>query len=307
MEVDTDQYSWVKFDVTVDDLERLSQEIQRTKEAYPVIALARKLIQHYLAVGSMPRSRQITSSGQGMTTVRWWDQVEKVLVGDLLIVLYNNDLVIRTVEVTDVETAPTGTKIHVFLPEEQKSSTYIKPNDPGKWARIQNRLREKRVGLENSDKIDQILTRFGDKIIAKVETALKVDSRFVRLSGRWFTKADSTRLSANQLRELTWSMLKQNGPLLTSALATAVDGSVEGDSWLFGVYLTLREHPEFFRKVNSGPQPRWELIGPPLGPFTPQHSVYDPETYEVVARVGEEADQRVVNRLWELELLEAVI
>jgi len=65
--------------------------------------------------------------------------------------------------------------------------------------------------------------------------------------------------------------------------------------------------PSIFANTNPGQRPRWVLAGPPPGGFTLRHAVYDPGTYKILCLPGQPAPPEVSERLWGLELLEAVL
>jgi hypothetical protein len=103
-------------------------------------------------------------------------------------------------------------------------------------------------------------------------------------------------------------MLAATEPQTTEALVAQIEPPKGSDDpILFGLYLGLRQHRRLFHNTTPDQQPHWVLAGPPPGPFTPHYAAYDPASYEILCRPGHEMPPALVERLWQLELLAAVV
>ena len=107
---------------------------------------------------------------------------------------------------------------------------------------------------------------------------------------------------------LAWVMARQGEPQAVVELLPLVHPPLaDGDPGLFGLYLAMRQRDDLFANADPGQRPRWARAGPPSGSFTPRFAAYDPQTYEVLCLADQAASPQTVQRLWELDLLQAVV
>jgi hypothetical protein len=169
-------------------------------------------------------------------------------------------------------------------------------------------IAQKRGAADLDEQVDGILLTHSNFIGSQLLEALLADERFVRLAGRWFLRELTVPATDDQLSSLAWAMVPLEKPQSTTDLVPFVEPPLtEGDPGLFGLYLAIREHAELFENADPGKRPRWVLVGPPPGSCTAQHAAYDPETYEVICFPDQPISPETVERLWDLELLKAVV
>jgi len=172
---------------------------------------------------------------------------------------------------------------------------------------VQKAVEEMQRGPSQEEQVRLVILEHGQRIVSRLLNALRADERFVRLAGRWFLRELAVSPTEEQLTALAWAMLGLEEPQPTTALVPPVQPPLaEGDPGLFGLYLAMRDHQDFFDNVDPGKRPRWVLAGPPPGSFTPSYAAYEPETYEVLCLASQPAPPEATKRLWDLGLLKAV-
>ena len=322
MDVYSDVYWTTEFTLTEADLVRLAAYIDRSGRAQPLGTLARRIVNGRLRHGP-DQSAPIGQLFGVDTAVKQWDPAAEWQIGDHVIVLRKPEdrFVAYVGEVQDVvldERGPGFSRVDVFIPEENRVHGYgpMSADDPRRqtiMANIKYEVARKREALASqasdeaeAETVEIIMYVHGERIIEPLLQALSEDDRFVRLDGRYFLRSLALLPSESHLHQLAWSLLGESASLTTTDLLARTSDAT-GDEALFGLYLALRQHPEWFANAQPGKRPLWTLAGPPPGSFTPQFPAYDPDSYEMLCLPETEAPPNVVARLWETELLTAVV
>lgn len=300
-----------EFQVTQADLERIAAHIRETGQAHDLTELAKRVVRGRLRHGP-DASAPAQATWADDRSVRLWDPAGKWEVGDHVIVAR---LVTKGVyepfvgEIIGVEPR----QVRLQLDGVDQPATYLRAA-PGsaearKWhAKVREVIAQKRQAPGLDQQVEAILLTHGERIASQLLDALRADERFVRLAGRWFLRELALPPTEEQLTALAWAMVPLQEPQPTDALVPLIQPPLsEGDPGLFGLYLAMRQHPKLFNNVDPGLRPRWVLVGPPPGPFTPHHAAYDPATYEILCLPHQPVSAEIVRRLWELELLRAVV
>jgi len=310
----SDRYWIEEFQITQADLDRIAAHIRDTGQAHDLTALARRVVRGRLHYGP-ETSAPAQPAWAGDPSVRLWDPAREWEEGDHAIVAVGFTIEGRTVhepfvgEVTSVS----SDKVTLRVDALDTSKTYsVKPKDDEqlqKWRQLVEELVAARRGTKDAEtQIEYVILEHGERVVSQLLDALRGDERFVRLAGRWFLRELTAPPTEEQLFALAWAMVPLEEPQPTVDLIPLIRPPLaEGDPGLFSLYLAMRDRPALFKNADPGKRPRWVLAGPPPGAFTPQHAAYDPETYEVLCLPGESASPEVVRRLWELELLQAVV
>jgi hypothetical protein len=157
--------------------------------------------------------------------------------------------------------------------------------------------------------IDYVLWTYGELIFGRLRSALRHDSRFVVLQGRWFLRSLAVRPTQDRLVDLTQRLLMEvERPLSTAEVIPLLTGPpFQDDAQLYGLSLALEERPDLFTNIGRGGRGQWVLSCPPEGHYTARLAAYDPETGEVLCEPGEVLSRETVERLWSLDLLRIVI
>jgi len=311
-DVFSDAYWTREFEITAADLERIAQRMWDSRSACELTELTKRVIRGRLRHGPEQSPAAVLSWMEDLS-VRLWDPAGDWKRGDHVIVA-------RRIPTTDVFDALVGevidvepTEVRMQLDGMEEPTTY-KRATPGsrqarRWhAKVREVAAEKRKAPDLDEQARAVLLTHGERVGSQLLEALRVDSRFVRLAGRWFLRELAVLPTEEQLTALSWAMVPLTGPLSTTGLAPLVQPPlVEGDPGLFGFYLAMRDRPDLFANADPGQHPRWVLAGPPPGTFTPCYAAYDPKIYEVLCLPDEPAMPKVVRRLWDLDLLKAVV
>lgn len=309
----SDRYWLEEFQVTQADLDRIANYIRRTGQAHDLTTMARRVVRGRLRYGP-ETSAPVLTDWVDDASVRLWDPAGEWKVGDHVIVLHFQKKEGKWVnepsigEITRVE--PHQVSVHL---DSGRLTTYQRAlpgsEDAHNWREtVQKVVAERLRAPEPEEQAGAVLLTHGNRIAGQLLSALDADQRFVHLAGRWFLRELAVQPTDAQLASLAWAMLSLEEPQPTEALVPLVRPPLaEGDPGLFGLYLAMQERTNLFCNVDSPQYPRWVLAGLPPGSCTPRRAAYDPETYEVLCLPGQSIPPETVRRLWDLDLLRAVM
>lgn len=309
----SDRYWLEEFQVTQADLDRIVNYIRRTGQAHDLTTMARRVVRGRLRYGP-ETSAPVLTDWVDDASVRLWDPAGEWKVGDHVIVariVVREEVGVHEAFVGEIIAVAPG-EVRLQLDGIDEPVTYERAA-PGsekarKWHAKVQEVAEKLRSPELEGQAESVLLTHGDRIAGQLLSALRADRRFVRLAGRWFLRELVARPTDAQLASLAWAMLSLEEPQPTDALVPLVRPPLaEGDPGLFGLYLAMRERTDLFRNIDPRLRPRWVLAGPPPGSCTPRHAAYDPQTYEVLCLPGQSIPPETVRRLWDLDLLRAVM
>ena len=310
----SDQYWRDEFVVTTADLERLSDFVVETNQAHDLTVLAQRIVRGRLRYGTDLTDPALKAASEGRERVCLWDPEGVWKVGDRVIVAVSVLVATGYIHVPYV-----GEVVNVYddrvriqidaLNDRRDYSTVESPAKLQKWREFVENLVATRQGTQDEKtRVEYVLLRFGERLVTQVLNALKQDSRFIELDGRWFLRQLAAFPTEEQLGFLAWKMVPFHEPRSTIDLVSLVQPPlVAGDAGVFGLYLALRQHPALFGNADPGLRPRWRLVGPPPGAGMARNAAYDPATYTVLCMPGETLAPELVVRLWNLNLLEAII
>jgi len=312
----SDQYWIEEFQVTEADLDRIEQHIQETHQSHDLTALARRVVRGRLRYGP-EKSPEVASALKSDASVRLWDAAQEWEIGDQVIVVagdWRRHELLRVPYIGEIIKIRDGeNRVDIRIDAKGKTITYsTKPNpaEGESYERWRRKLRDLIAPLRGTrdieSQIDYVLFEH-EQVSSRLVNALAADNRFVRLEGCWFLRELAVPPTDEQLAALAWAMLPLEEPKSTPDLVPLVQPPLaEGDPGLYGLYLAMRDSA-FFENADPGKRPRWVLSGPPPGGCTPQHAAYHPDSYEVLCLPGEQISAEVVEQLWDLELLRAVV
>ena len=308
----SDTYWTDEFDITVADLDRIATYIRETGHAHDLTALARRIVRGRLRYGP-ETSAPAQSAWANDPSVRLWDPAGKWQVGDLIIIwtwsfkACRNEVMIG--EITCIDSAHGYIAVDdSYQPVRKFQLAAAGSSEAITWHQtVRKAVEAMQRGPSLEEQVELVILKHGQRIVSQLLDALQADDRFVRLAGRWFLRELAVPLGEEQLTALAWAIVRLEEPQPTEALVPLVQPPLaEGDPGLFGLFLAMRQRPDLFVNVDPGQRPLWVLAGPPPGLFTPRYAAYDPDTYEVLCLPGEPTLPKVLQRLWELGLLQAV-
>lgn len=312
-DVHNDTYWTSKFEITAADLDRIAAHIRKTNRAHDLTALARRVVRGRLHYGPDSSASAQTIDIQD-PSVRLWDPAGEWELGDHVIVavpFFEDGGWQRPPYVGEVTNVTAGS-VKVQIDALDKSEDYItsgSQDELTEWRLfVEHLVQVRRESGDIEKQVEFVILQHGERVVSPLFDALRADERFVRLAGHWFLRELAAPLTDQQVAALAWQMVCLEAPQATDDLVSLVEPPLaKGDPGLFGLYLAMRQRDDLFANADPGQRPRWELAGPPPGPFTPRHAAYDPESYEVLCLPDRPVSQETVKRLWELELLQAVV
>lgn len=317
------------FAVYREDLDRLSRWIRRTGAGQTLTVLARRFTRGRLRYGPVSDKTPLPAS-DAPEIVRLWDPAKAWHEGDWAIFATSRasgrDQGSRPCfgEVVRVH----GASVRVRRDGQPDTQVYGTTTTRGagdavdRWRSSIEALvtaaRDRAARAEPADgggdgdeaaRIDYTLWIQGESIFGALLAALRHDPRFMVLEGRWFLRSLATRPSRLQMEGLARRLLVDvERPLTVDEMLPLVPPPVAaGDAGRYGLSLALGECPDLFACVVPGSWSRWVLHHPPDGTYTARLAAYDPESGVVLCEPGEVLERGIVERLWTLDLLRAVL
>lgn len=309
-------YSADFFRITQNDLDRIARRIEQTGLARNLTDLGRRFVHGRLHYGP-ERESPLPLTVLPRDRVRIWDPEAAWHAGDPAIIAepgYRDRVrtylptIGQVVKVQDhsvtIRVDGAGAlRVYGLAGRDQRNASL------DAWrASIEVTVAALQQRGDEMSRVDYLLWVRGEEIWSELLGALRHDPRFVVLDGEWFLRSMVVKPSTSAMENLARQMLQTTGPLnVTELLPWCGAARSAGIPGRFGVALALQERPDLFRNVDTAPNPRWVLAGPPPGPYTARHAAYDPDSYELLCEPGELLSQETVERLWALDLLSAVV
>jgi len=310
-------YGEALFDVYADDLSRLERWLRRRGSAETLTTLVRRFVRGRLRYGPERRGDHIAGPAPE-DIVRFWDPAKAWRLGDLAIFpepatqdrvrafaprvgqivrVQGNAVTVR------IDGRP-GTQVYGTTSRDEGGHALVR------WRQsVEDVVRALPYRSDEASLVDYALYCFGEAAATNLLSGLQQDVRFVVLEGQWFLRSLAAPLTRAQLEAVAEGMLGAgDAPLSVADLLPLVPPPVapraEG---LYGLALSLREHPDLFAYVEGGMRSRWVLANPPSTEYVARLAAFDPETLEVLCEPGERLDAPTVQRLWSLDLLRTVV
>ncbi|MBN1250455.1 MAG: hypothetical protein JXC32_22520 [Anaerolineae bacterium] len=299
------------------DLARIIGRVKVTRSAEDLTTLARHFVEDRLASGPV-HDATVAQPIAESDRIRLWDPADAWHVGDRALFAVPDArgevgaLPPRVGEVMQLRgkgvvvrlDGEPGTRIYGAAPAFGDTVGVIE------WRQsVEDLVRELGDRSDGRAQVAYVLWSHGEEIVSALLSALRHDSRFVSLEGRWFPRSMAILPSGDQLEGLARAMLSGSRlPMTVGALLRWLPPPVaSGDSGIFGLALGLHQRPDLFTNVDSEARPRWMLIGPPPGTYTARYAAFDPELFVPLCEPGELLSPEVVQRLWSLDLLNVVV
>jgi hypothetical protein len=307
-----DHVYWAQgFAVAEIDLDGIASHIEVTVRAQDLTSLAKRVVKGRLSSGREGDGGPLALAS-GHPSVRLWDPAGEWRQGDRVIVARLLPGRVHRASVGTVLRIHSG-HVEFELDESGDLVRFVvaRPDskDARKWRAFVSRVVDETLASPAVDmQAEGILLRHGENVLSRLLHSLASDGRFVEVRRRWFLTRLASLPADDQVSRLAWAMVGADRPQETGDLVPLVEPPLaRGDRGLFGLYLALAARPNAFERVESEQDRGWILCGPPPGCFTPNHAAYDPATFEVLCVPGERAGERVVRRLWELDLLSSAV
>lgn len=318
----SDAYWQQEFAVTVADLDRLANYLRETGQAHDLSTLAHRVVRGRLRYGP-ETSAAAQETWAEDPSVRLWDPAAQWEVGDRVVVPrrartggrdWFEARVGKIVEKTVVQREGRNIPAVVLVLDGEPEPTKYEQAPPGseeakKWYSTVRRVIEgKRASPEPEEQAQGILLQHGTRIVSQLLEALRGDTRFLELEGRWFLREPLVSLSKAQCASLYQALLGRVEPLSTEELLPQVSPPLpEGDVGLFSLYVALQAHPDRFANQDTPIRPLWKAVPPPPERAVGACYAYDTETYEILLRPGQPLTPRLAERLRELHLYDYVV
>lgn len=296
----------VNFDVTRDDLQRLKDWLNELKRGVTLEELTRRIISGRLRYGRDESPSALPAWVQEKHVLSW-DEEEKWCEGCQVLVArrLNNQILPffgiiikvgekyfdikidkQTVTYTRVEAG--STEARLFYDNVKKSI----------WEREKQQLAQSTT-TSIDEQTDLILLKQGADIASQIRNAIENDKRFIQTNHLWYLQEWIPDVHKNDLvkahRGLRKTARHVNFQQLTEQFPDLPQGGI-GEIALMQAIATV---PDLFQPTDDG----WQVIPPPPPPWDQAiglYYVYDPQTYEILLRPGQDLKKKAAERLMEL-------
>lgn len=304
---------WIAdFAVTQADLDRAAERMRAEGSAFDLSELTRRIVRGRLRHG-VEDSPAALPAWLLDARIRPWDPAGEWKVGEYVIIWTwshrrkRSEVMVSDVVQTDASYVylgvdDTSQPVRKFPRAEAGSPNALLWHDTV-WKAIE----KLKSGSSEEEQIEAILLESQETILAQIREALRQDNRFVHLSGRWFLRELAAPPTENQLILLAWHLYAAGEAQSTEAMAPHLTPDGPSDAALFGLYLALRDHPQWFQNSAPGQRPLWQVTRQPPANFVARHPAYDPQSYAILCVTGETVTLSTAQRLWENGLLAAVL
>lgn len=314
-DVFSEEYWSEQFNITQDDLQRITERLERESAPQDLKSIALRIVRGRLEHGH-DLSPAVLSELTGKSSVRLWDPAGDWQVGDVVLVARHSG--------NDQEGDPIHSAYLAEVMEIRDGLAFIKIENIGvkkyslarpgsqdaiNWHKTVREVVEKKL---QSDDLDQqaegILLRYGERVFSRLADTLQSDSRLTELEGKWFPTKKLPHLDGASLKLMHRTVLQQ--PSLTvDELMAQVKKNVPIDETFLRIAIqsALEGAPHRFEKTGTSSQPQWKARLPEPSQAEVTHFAYDPRTYEILSRPGQRLTQKNAQRLQELNLYAHVV
>lgn len=300
IDIYADEYWLIEFTITVADLDRFAELIQKENIVFDSTSLVKLLVKRRLEFGHEV-SPTVLKSWTGKDAVRIWDPLKKWSVGDGIIVPRDIEgdnyecFVGHIISVDKVK--PNHIEIRL---DSQGTPIVFRYGNPtatevGEFSRS---LVEKKYG-----DVEYIVRSFGSRIVSALLHALEKDERFVGLEGKWYLVQKLPLIETGLLKSLYRNLLKRDTFILDDVLSMVKEDAAQNEIFSkMAIQVGLRSLPERFENTSSSSHPIWRALPPRPEKAKVTHHAYDTKSYEILCSPGQQLETEKVQRLMELNL-----
>lgn len=303
----SEEYWLNEFTITTADLNRFQERILRDNTPLDTTSLVKQLIKGRLEFGH-EISPSVLKSWTGKDSVRIWDPFEKWSVGDGIIVPKNvggDNYECFVGEVVSVDQIKTH--IEIRLDGQNKLVTYRYGNPKATGVhQFAVTLAEKKY--KKAEGVEGIVARFGNRIVSALLHALESDERFVGLEGKWYIIHDLPVIESSIIKSIYPTLLQRDLFTLNELLSMVQIEGLQDETLLkMAMQIALQKLPERFENIGTPARPLWKALPPLIEKAKVKYYAYDPKTYEVLCRPGEQLPLEKAQRLIDLNLYKFIV
>ncbi len=297
-DVFSDEYWQNEFAVTQADMDRLTTFITEVGQAQDLTVLVKRVIRGRILYGpdmSAP-TQGVVATKLDAAAVKLWDPAGSWHIGD-------HAIFAKQIKQTDGQwlwDALVGevrqveeTLVRIFFPLLADMKPFARADKGSKQAKtwsatVKKIVEDKKRLHEAQDWQDIILLEHGERIVPLLLNALQGESRFVRLSGRWFLRYLAQGLTPEQIEQVAWHLLvaARHPPLPIYSKPSPCPRMIHSVRPLPDPAGSSQPVPD------AQPRPRTCLATswPTPGSFTPRFPAYEPVSYTILCRPGIQVD-----------------
>lgn len=306
MSMDTlsNAYWLTEFDISTDDLARITDRMREEIHAFTLDEMVRRLVRGRLRHGRDASPAAVPAWVQEQKILSW-DQLAEWKTGDQVLVvsgikgktqpffgrILREDANTFYIRLQGIQEPIKYGRVAPGSQEAQQRYAYVKN---AIWEREQA-ARQKALAKDDEENIEVIVLTFGSHIATRLLTALEHDPRFYTYEDRWLLTEKMEALSPHQLEALHRRLFAYGKALLLPDLLPW-SKLAPGDVGLFSLHRALIQTPDKFASTDKG----WLALKPVPPPWPQAMSafyVYDPGTYEIILQPRQRLKEAVAQRL----------
>ena len=303
-----------EFDITVDDVQRISDFIKEGQSPVSLLDLSKKVIRGRLQYGE-DLSPAALSNWSGKESIRLWDPSAKWKVNDDVIVIktffeskqLERKPVIGVIKEIDFQNNCASIRIN----EEKVSYVLAKSNSDNakKWYNFVKKTVAKYASSSKlEDRVTAVFREFGGKIASKLQEVLTTNNRFINTGQFWFLSNLVEVISQTELIDLYRIITASKEPLSLEKIIQKLPPT-NSDELIqkFKIQKALISNLNLFTPQETSDGFLYQAHIPDIDKAQIINYVYDPETYEIICKPGEQPTQKIIDRLKEIGLLAVAI
>lgn len=321
----TDQFWEAEFDITQDDINRITSKIRQSRSAMSLSDIALNIIENRLEKGTNP-SPAVLAERTGRVSVKTWDLLADWQVGDGVVLasdknLYNinrsKDFVVIIGEIVDLRIKD-GHNLYVTIKDDHSGDEIRYACNLEKEQEIQkirerNRqvIAERFLSTDIRERAEGILLMHpvvGDRL----REVLRNTDAFIELENKWFLSELTIPIERKDLKEIHRKLSQSNNPMTPIDIQKKLnEKSPQDELQVFSLHKTLLEDKRSgFVNKGSKNRPQWRAETPAPPPWEKAVAIYasyDPESYQILTIPGKKLNSATAKRLQELGFYDEIV
>lgn len=321
----TDQYWETEFDITQDDLNRITAKIRESRCAISLSDIALNIIENRIEKGTNP-SPAVLAERTGRPSVKTWDVLADWQVGDGVILardknLYENDLppdyviiIGEIIEIIKINHSIYRVKVKDDHTGDEILYSYNLENDKETRAireKYRQVITERFLSTDIRDKAEGILLAH-PSVGDRVREVLREVDGFIELENKWFLAELTVQIDSRDLKDIHRNLSLSKDVLTPSEIQKKLmEKRPQDELQVFSLHKALLDDKRS-GFINEGPKnrPQWRAIKPAPPPWenaVAMYACFDPASYQILTMPGKKVTLFAAKRLQELGLYDAMV
>lgn len=299
-----------RFEISRQDLDRAASQLARPGLSRDLKSIAIDLILGRLEHGHDP-GPAAPGGLTGDDPIRMWDPAGAWQPGDGVLLVHDRFGNSRYEAYLGEVTQAGREAVEIRIDELQITQTYPRAlSVPAEACRqpVSDLAEGKLRSPDLKDQAHGILLKYGVHILNRLVGALRQESRFTGLEGKWALLETLPHIDKESLQAVHHFLLQNPGAALEDILPVLKDHPAADVCLLkMAVHVALQASPDRFENTGTAARPQWKARLPSHDQACVTHFAFDPQTFEILCRPGQKLSRKKVQRLQELDLYAYVV